>query len=176
MRFETDGVTDSSGSIPPTGAEWPQDGMARRLMSAPTAVWLLPPPGPMPLGSRSAGTGLGWARVVRAVTALSATRSDMERGERASIDYPASLLVARVRVEHSVKGVVQGTSIHFLAMGSWTCDISTAEVGERALFFLQSSEWTSQLAASTREALQQQASGGSAYKCSKRARRSPCHS
>ncbi|MEW6072656.1 MAG: hypothetical protein AB1726_08715 [Planctomycetota bacterium] len=61
--------------------------------------------------------------------------------------------IARVRVERSLKGTEEGEFVYYLAMPTWTCDISRAEVGERALFLLADTPWDRALQPATRAAL-----------------------
>lgn len=49
--------------------------------------------------------------------------------------------VATADVVRVLEGSEQRKRVHFLAMRTWTCDASTAEVGENVLLFLTATDW-----------------------------------
>lgn len=59
----------------------------------------------------------------------------LESGTRSWIGR-GPLKLGRLEVEQWIKGAPTGSSLVFLNQGTWTCDITGAEVGERALWFL----------------------------------------
>ena len=75
----------------------------------------------------------------------------------------ARVPVAKVRVERGLKGVGEGDVVYFLARGTWTCDITRAEVGERALFFLNESDWSDRLQREARVELKKRAASAPVY-------------
>lgn len=71
--------------------------------------------------------------------------------------------VARVKVERAIKGTVVGTRVHYLAMGTWTCDSTRAKVGERALFFLNDTDWARHLSDDARASFLKKTDGGNDF-------------
>jgi hypothetical protein len=51
------------------------------------------------------------------------------------------LHIAELEVESWVKGMPQERSLLFVNSSAWTCDITGAEIGERALYFLGIPDW-----------------------------------
>jgi hypothetical protein len=89
-----------------------------------------------------------------------------ESGDRRSSAAIASLRsvpIARVRVERPLKGVATGQVVHYLAAPTWICDISGAELGERALFLLDDTGWHQQLAPATRAELKRRTDSAPVY-------------
>lgn len=76
------------------------------------------------------------------------------------------LTIATVRIDKSLKGFAEGSRVQFLATRTWTCDISTAVVGERGLFFLSGNMLSAKLAEGTLEALKKETSSSNLYKLS----------
>lgn len=80
-------------------------------------------------------------------------RSDSEDfSNRQWLRTSASVPVADVVVERTLHGPPL-ESVQFLACGTWTCDISGAEVGESVLLFLKGTRWMSEEGAAIHEAL-----------------------
>ena len=69
------------------------------------------------------------------------------------LDKLPRVRVAKVRVERALKGVEHGDVVHYLATSTWTCDISGATSGERALFLLDESDWPLDLQSAARAEL-----------------------
>ena len=55
-------------------------------------------------------------------------------GEVVAVDNVEQIKVAKVHVTRTLKGSPT-QDVYFLASPTWTCDITSAEVGEKALFF-----------------------------------------
>ena len=69
------------------------------------------------------------------------------------LPYLEAIPIAKVSVQRPLKGVEEGETLHYLATGTWTCDISRAVVGERALFMLRESDWPRHLQPAARSEL-----------------------
>lgn len=67
-------------------------------------------------------------------------RQEGRDGDGGWLEEWASVPIARLAVERTLLGTPT-EAVCYLACGTWTCDISGAEVGERVLLFLDDTRW-----------------------------------
>ncbi len=101
------------------------------------AAGAIPPPLSVSATTLKKLTDLSDGIFVGRVTRVFEAEAEIETEVSDSEWRKASWRFAELEVETVLRGAPATSRVHFLAQGTWLCDISTASVGEEALLFLE---------------------------------------
>lgn len=106
------------------------------------AAWAIPPPAAPKVGTLTLDQLLRWSDVVviGRVEAVHTVQGENPRTCVGCSEIQGENDVAVVRVERTIAGPPVERLL-YIATSTWTCDVSDAVAGERALYFLRADDW-----------------------------------